>query len=140
MDQVEYTHDRFSKRFQVGRLHYVVSYENGSFEFYIDLEKSRDVSLCVYDPFERWGTALPSVSFSRADCESVFTVKREVTAFVDAALKKFKPNYFTFGAFDGAFVNIYARFAWRLSNQYGYTVIQQGKSFIVYRRDKSLSQ
>lgn len=122
----------------INRIHYVASYTNGSFEFYIYLEKSKDIYLYEDDPFERWGTPQPTISYDRYDCDSVFTVKKEVTDLIDAALWMFSPNYFSYGAHDKSLLGIYGKFAGCIIKKHNYHVTQQGKQFIFCKGDKKL--
>jgi hypothetical protein len=78
-----------------------------------------------YDPFGPFHDELPeriSLRSPQTATSSIFKVKREVMRFIDHALRKYKPYYFTFTANEHAKISLYRRIAERIARSHGFTL------------------
>lgn len=113
-----------TKTFEIDGIAYEITYENHRFLFTIDPARS---TRCVveYDPFGAFHDELPeriSLRSPQTATRSIFKVKREVMRFIDQALRKYKPYYFTFAANEHAKISLYRRIAERIARTHGFTL------------------
>ncbi len=119
-----------TNEFMIDGVCYVVSFtENHELNFYADVRKSERV---VYDRVEFSGGFWddpPLRIWTKTDTGHVFAVKRKVLEFLEHALRRYSPYYFTFGAIEESRVPIYGKIAHRIGRKFGYDVTVDGGAF-----------
>lgn len=123
------------KEFVIDNICYVVEFtEHNHFNLYIDYAKSRKDIYKMSDFDRMFGDEPPETIWEKTDTRYVFRVLKEVKAFIDSAIRRYKPYYFTYSANEEVKASSYRRFAERIAKKYGYSLGIAGKrTFCFYR-------
>jgi hypothetical protein len=123
----------FEKRLFVEDICYVMRFkDNNEFELFIDFLESKSDQLYRYDPFEKWDEPRTEISHERINSRSIFRVKKFAMEFIESALKKENPYYFSFSAIHPETIKVYKKLAEKISKSFHYSYYQLESSFTFY--------
>lgn len=125
------------KEFDVDGYHYVVSYVDNSFEFYIDVGKSPKRLFELYNKNSNdfcFGDDPPTHVFKGVNSKNIFKIKNEVISFIDQILDSVNPYYFCFSANEDYKMSVYYMVAKRIAESHGYYMDVENNMFSFYRR------
>jgi hypothetical protein len=123
------------EEFTLGGVCYVVQFtKKHTLLFYADACKS-SIALYRQSDFERrFGDDPPDTMWTATHTGNVFGVKRRISAFLDKALRRYAPYYFTFSALEEVRRPIYKKFAERICGRYGYSYNERVNSPVYSER------
>jgi hypothetical protein len=109
------------KTFMIDRITYTVAFEHNEFSFYVVNDKS---TVQEYDPFEKWGSDVGTVSYGRVKTSKIFEVKKKLTSFMSAVLSSHKPAYFRLVGTDDDKNRIYLKLGKGIAEKFDYELLQ----------------
>ena len=113
---------------------YVLVYENNNFSFYVDTDKSQDKSFLIdFESTNEFGNEAPTSVYKDISSTAIFKLKSEIESFMDDAILAHSPYFFRYSANESRKLPLYARMGRKVSERYGYQMVQEENSFYFYK-------
>lgn len=113
---------------------YVLVFENNSFSFYVDIDKSEDKSFLIeFEASNDFGDEAPSLVYKDISSAAIFKLKSEIESFLEAAIYSHTPYFFRYSANEIRKLPIYTKMGKKIAKKYGYHMVQDGVMFSFYK-------
>ncbi|MBT4140260.1 MAG: hypothetical protein HOE48_20255 [Candidatus Latescibacteria bacterium] len=107
---------------------YVINFtKDHHLHFHADVHKSTK-EVYKSDGFSFWDEP-PERIWTTTSTGNAFKIKRKVLKFLENALRRYSPYYFTFSAIEKKRLPLYEKLARRIGKKYGYDLTQDYGSF-----------
>jgi hypothetical protein len=119
-----------TEEFTIDGVCYVVNFTGkNELHFYADVRKSEKTLYDSWAFFRGFWDDPPLRIWTKTNTGNVFKIKRKILKFLEHALRRYSPYYFTFEVLEESRLRIYEKIARRIGKDYGYSVTWGNNSF-----------
>ena len=113
-----------TEEFAIGDVHYVVEFtKDHGLHFHADVHQSIK---SIYQSTSGFWDEPPERMWTNTGTGNGCKIKRKILTFLDHALHRYSPHYFTFSTVVQRRIPVYDKIAKKIGKKYGYHVSQDG--------------